>query len=169
MIKEHDNIKTMIDFGGFYGMHDLIVDADIETSGIDPHQVDFTATYQNYALAWIDRFNNHTGLGLVFLRIDSPRFYNYRTDYIEVFISNDDQRHLNAYLSDDNFIDWANDRLSPKSGFISFYKDLEDLKSKAETDTHDKSLLLGIIIDYIIERHGINDYIEEIEYEIVQL
>ena len=86
-----------------------------------------------------------------------------------MFISYDDQRHLSAYLSDDNFIDWANDRLSPKSGFISFYKDLEDLKSKAETDTHDKSLLLGIIIDYIIERHGINDYIEEIEYEIVQL
>ena len=154
-----------LNFGGFYGYHDEHIDSHIEYLEIDADSVDFAATYKDYAKEWLNAFNSKHDFDFEFIGIDSPRFYNYSTDKIKVNID-ELQCHIlkRDYTRNEDFIDYANERLKSCSGFISFYNGLEDLKQKAKENDSDKILLIEMIIDFIIDS---NETIYINEFEIV--
>ena len=84
-------MEIQIEFGGFYGYHDEYIESRIEqfNDGViyendcyDIDNIDWQKTFKNYAENWLWRFNTMSGLGLGFAGLDSPKYYNYRTDRI---------------------------------------------------------------------------------------
>tara|TARA_Y100000385_G_scaffold65089_1_gene64438 strand:+ start:104 stop:607 length:504 start_codon:yes stop_codon:yes gene_type:complete len=157
--------EIYLNFGGFYGKHDLHVESMIEHFDINPESVDFKETYINYAKEWVNAFNSEHDLNLEFIGIDSPRFYNYSTDKIKVNIDHLECHILKRnHINDTDFIDYANERLTSRSGFISFYDGLEDLKERAKENKSDYILLIELILDFVIDS---NDEIYIHEFEII--
>jgi len=154
-----------LNFGGFYHYHDEHIDSHIECLEIDSDSVDFAATYKDYAKEWLNAFNSEHEFELQYIGIDSPRFYNYSTDKIKVNISTLQCYILQRdYIPNLDFIDYANERLTSKSGFTSFYNGLEDLKERAYENDSDYILLIEMIMDFIIDS---NETIYINEFEIV--
>ena len=154
-----------LNFGGFYEDHDLHIESAIEHLDIKEESVDFKATYRDYAKEWVNAFNTEHDFNFEFIGIDSPRFYNYSTNKIKVNITHLECHIIKRnYINDTKFIDYANERLTSRSGFVSFYNGLEDLKEKAKAGGNDYTLLIELILDFIIDS---NDKIYIHEFEIV--
>lgn len=162
-------MEIQIDFGGFYCYHDEYIQNMIEIFEIDYENVDWNATFKEYAKNWLHRFNNMSNLELDFVGIDSPRYYNYRTDKIIAYVEKHDEVILMKFINDDEFNEWANPQLQDRSGFISYYDGIDDLISRAENDDDDKSILLGMVCNYLIELNEVNEYVYELEYDIIEL
>ena len=163
-------MEIQIDFGGFYCYHEEYIDCKIQDWGdIDYEYVDWNATFKDYAKNWLHRFNNMSNLELDFIGIDSPRYYNYRTDKIIAYVEKHDEVDLMKFINDDEFNEWANPQLQDSSGFVSFYDGIDDLIERAKNNDDDKSILLGMICNYLIELNEVNEYIGELEYDIIEL
>jgi len=173
-------MEIQIEFGGFYGFHDEYIENRIEidndfSSGndidhyLDIENVDWNATFKDYAENWLWRFNTMSGLGLGFAGLDSPKYYNYRTDRIVAYVDKDDMGYLMNFVNDDDFLMWANPKLQSRSGFISFYNGIDDLIERAKNDDDDKANLLGMVCNYLIELNEVNEDIYELEYDIIEL
>lgn len=157
--------EIYLNFGGFYGYHDEHIDLQIECLEIDPNSVDYTLTYKDYAKEWLNAFNSVHDLDFKFIGIDSPRFYNYSTDKIIVEVDTLQCHVLKRnYIRNKDFVSYANEQLKSKSGFISFYNGLTDLKQKAKENESDYILLIEMILDFIIDS---NEPILINEFEIV--
>lgn len=134
-------MKTIIiPFDGFYESITaslLELDIELENSGIDPNQpliVDYELAdgcFCNVAKKWADIYKdwlkNEHGLtleSLTFERLESPREYNFTTDRIFCYISDDDIVKLHKWALS-VFVDHSviQDRFSSKDGFHSFYDD----------------------------------------------
>jgi len=72
-------------------------------------------------------------------------------------------------IDDDDFLMWANPQLQSSSGFISFYNGIDDLIERAKNDDDDKANLLGMVCNYLIELNEVNEYLYELEYDIIEL
>jgi len=162
-------MEIQIEFGGFYGYHDEYIDLRIDDYGIDFDNVDIKATSKNYAENWLWRFNTMSGLGLGFAGLDSPKYYNYRTDRIIAYVDKDDMGYLMGFVNDDNFLIYANPRLTSYDGFISFYNGIDDLIERSKNNDDDKAILLGMVCDYLIEVNEVNEDIHELEYDIFEI
>jgi hypothetical protein len=108
-------------------------------------------------------------LNLEFVGIDSPKYYNYRTDKIIAKINDEDIERLMVFVDYVEFYEYANPRLTSCSGFISFYNGLDDLIERSKNDDDDKAILLGMICDYLIEVNEVNEDIYELEYDIIEI
>ena len=161
-------MEIQIEFGGFYGFHDDYIDVRIDDYEIDFDNVDWGRTFIQYSVAWLRRFTNITGIELFFIGLDSPRYYNYRTDVILAKVLPDVVQHLTTYINDD-FKEWANPQLTSCSGFHSFYNGIDDLIERAENDDDDKAILLGMVCNYLIDVMEVNEDIYELEYDIIEL
>lgn len=164
-----NNMEIQIEFGGFYGYHDEYIDCMIDDYGIDFDNVDIKATSDDYAVNWLHRFNSYCNLNLEFVGIDSPKYYNYRTDRIVAKINDEDIERLMEFVDYVEFYEYANPRLTSCSGFISFYNGLDDLIERSQNDDDDKAILLGIVCDYLIEVNEVNEDIYELEYDIIEI
>lgn len=162
-------MEIQIEFGGFYGYHDEYIDIVIDDYGIDFDNVDWKATSKDYAKNWLHRFNMMSNLSLEFVGIDSPKYYNYRTDKIITRVNDADINDLMVFVDYVAFYEWANPKLQSSSGFISFYNGIDDLIERAENDDDDKAILLGMVCDYLIELNEVNEDIHELEYDIIEL
>ena len=81
-------IKTNINFGGFYNsIHSDIIDIYIEDMKYNWEDVNYKATYKNYSESYIKVLNNILDTNLIFKALNSPKFYNYSTDVINVELS----------------------------------------------------------------------------------
>lgn len=170
-------MKVLLDFGGFYhSVHsqniDWRVEGESEYEGLEYDdyfdKVDWRATHEEYSIAYVDRLNNILDLNLEYSKLISPRYYNYTTDKIEVNVKVGDlPKLLNVAISDE-LREWCEEREIFKSsyGYIHFYDSFDDLLIKGFKDVDDKAVLLSLVFDYLIEHHGINDDIYDLEYEL---
>lgn len=125
---------NLLDFPGFYEssispFEHLYSDEDeLETVNIE-------ASYKNIASHWLDNYIDvceeplkNAGIALEFVKVDSPRFYNYSTDKCVVRASFDVDK-LKTYIlgrleDPDHYKEFQTilkDRHESRSGFVSFY------------------------------------------------
>lgn len=161
-------MEIQIEFGGFYGFHDEYIEDRCDTLSIDTDDVNWHKTFVQYSVAWVHRFTDMTGIELFFIGLDSPRYYNYRTDNIMAKVLPDVVQHLMTYINDE-FKEWADPQLKSYDGFISFYNGIDDLIERSEDEYNDKAILLGMICNYLIEVMEVNEDIHELEYDIIEL
>ncbi len=90
-----NNIKftVALNFGGLYASnHNDNIDYRIEQIFEDEElpydevfdHIPYKAIYTEYAKRYVSAFNDYSDLNLEFIRLDSPREYNFRTDVIMV-------------------------------------------------------------------------------------
>ena len=161
-------MEIQIEFGGFYGFHDDYIEDRCDTLSIDTDDVHWGKTFVQYCVAWVHRFTDMTGIELFFVGLDSPRYYNYRTDNIMAKVLPDVVEHLMTYINDE-FKEWANPQLQSSSGFHSFYNGVDDLIERSKDDDDDKAILLGMVCNYLIEVMEVNEDVYELEYDIIGL
>ena len=161
-------MEIQIEFGGFYGFHDDYIQDRCDTLSIDTDDVNWRRTFVHYSVAWVHRFTDMTGIELFFIGLDSPRYYNYRTDNIMAKVLPDVAQHLITYINNE-FKEWANPQLTSCSGFHSFYNGIDDLIERAKKDADEMAILLGMICNYLIEVMEVNEDIYELEYDIIEL
>jgi hypothetical protein len=161
-------MEIQIEFGGFYGFHDEYIEDRCDTLSIDTDDVNWHKTFVQYSVAWVHRFTDMTGIELFFIGLDSPRYYNYRTDNIMAKVLPDVVQHLMTYINDE-FKEWADPQLKSYDGFISFYNGIDDLIERSKDNDDDKAILLGMICNYLIEVMEVNEDIYELEYDIIEL
>src|SRR5210317_2589618 len=101
MTETLNKTRFLIDFGGFYhSIHSDEINHRIESFEIDEDNVNYKETCNSYCIEFIDSINDMLELNLKFIKIDSPKFYNFSTDKIEAEINENDFNKLkDIYLS----------------------------------------------------------------------
>lgn len=169
-------MKVFIDFGGFYhSIHSHIIEdriemdlewgEDLQEDGFD--SVNWRETFIDYSKEYIYRLNEELDLNLSFIDLYSPRFYNYTTDKIVVKVNEEDEKTLFKHTYNNDFLEWANPRLTSRSGFHSFYDGIKGLLQMAQHYEKDREVLIGLVIDWLITKEEINDNIFDLEIEII--
>ena len=168
-------IQTNVNFGGFYNtIHSDIIDYYVEDMEYNWEKVDYEATYKIYSKSYIQVFNNILDTNLIFKALNSPKYYNFTTDVINVEISKKDILKLFKYVKDadlkEEVFNIIKDSSTSKDGYVAFYN-YADFFKKDNLDILVECLLDVIIenlqddiIDVIVEgRHS--DCLEIILYE----
>ena len=165
MIETLNKTRFLIDFGGFYhSIHSDILDIQIDYFEIDEDNVNYKETCNSYCNEFINSLNDMLELNLKFIQIDSPKFYNFRTDKIEAEINENDFNKLkDTYLNSNEFIDYVNENSKSYDGFISFYNGFNEVIKEDE-------ILLQYMFDYILKEYAdeIENYIFEMYFEIIE-
>ena len=143
-------IKTNINFGGFYNsIHSDILDSEIECLGYEDEVINFEATHKAYSKNYIKVLNNILDTDLIFKTLNSPKYYNFTTDIINVEISKKDILKLFKYVKDADLkgevFNIIKDSSTSKDGYIAFY-DYADFFKKDNLD-----ILVECLMDIIIE------------------
>ena len=149
--------KITIEFGGFYGsIHESLVDSAVEMmcendEGVTDEKLmedfDFIQAYKDYSVAYLDKLSDFIAdeweieaPRMEFIELDSPRFYNFSTDKIVAWISDEDIARIVVAIEDDvDFLEYVEARTKSGPGFISFYTVDEALDNKD-----------GVLIEYIM-------------------
>ena len=80
-----------IHFEGFYDSeHSDNIDLKIEYFELDFDNINWKETHINYSKEYVKALNDMLDLDLKFVSLNSPSYYNYETDKIEVSINRDD-------------------------------------------------------------------------------
>ena len=144
-------IQTSINFGGFYySIHRDILDSEIEGLGYDDDEViNFEATHKAYCKNYIKVLNNILDTNIIFKSLNSPKYYNYTTDIINVEISKKDILKLFKYVKDEDLkqevFNIIKDSSTSKDGYIAFYN-YKDFFKKENLD-----ILIECLFDIIVE------------------
>jgi len=170
-------MEIFIDFGGFYeSIHSNIIEEhiemqlewgeDLQEDGFD--SVNWRETFIDYSKEYVHRLNNELDLNLSFIDLNSPKYYNYNTDKIVVKVNDEEVNTLFKLTKDNNFLEWENPPFNFTScdGFNSFYNGIKGLLEDAKEDQKHKEVLIGLVIDWLITKEGINDNIYDLEFEI---
>ena len=165
MTETLNKTRFLIDFGGFYhSVHSDILDIQIDYFEIDEDNVNYKETCNSYCNEFIDSLNDMLELNLKFIKIDSPKFYNFSTDKIEAEINENDFNKLkDTYLNSNEFIDYVNENSKSRYGFTSFYNGFNEVIKEDE-------ILLQYMFDYILKEYAdeIDNYISEMDFEIIE-
>ncbi len=165
MTETLNKTRFLIDFGGFYhSIHSDEIDYRIKNFETDEDNVNYKETCNIYCNEFINSLNDMLELNLKFVKIDSPKFYNFRTDKIEAEINENDFNKLkDIYLSSQEFIDYVNENSKSYSGFISFYNGFNEVIKEDE-------VLLQYMFNYILKEYAdeIDNYISEMDFEIIE-
>jgi len=165
MTETLNKTRFLIDFGGFYhSIHSDEIDHRIKNFEIDEDNVNYKETCNSYCNEFIDSLNDMLELNLKFIKIDSPKFYNFSTDKIEAEINENDFNKLkDIYLSSQEFIDYIELNSKSYSGFISFYNRFDEVIKEDE-------VLLQYMFNYILKEYAdeIENYIFELDFEIIE-
>ena len=103
-------------------------------------------------------------LNLKFIKIHSPKFYNFNTDEIIAEINENDFNKLkDTYLNSNEFIDYVNENSKSYNGFKSFYNGFNEVIKKDE-------ILLQYMFNYILKEYAdeIENYVFELDFEIIK-
>lgn len=154
-----EDVRTApIPFAGFYNSwHDSALDDALSSLAQDDNgetiadeyarlerNMQWSVAFLAYAQLYCERLADETGATWEFAKLDSPREYNFRTDEIDVTVSLPELQRMLDAVEPDALQTLANDRLSPRSGFIPFYS--SDVTQWGALDTWD-SPLLGLLIE----------------------
>ena len=143
-------IETNINFGGFYNsIHSDIIDIYIEDMEYNWEAVDYKETYKIYSKNYIKVLNNILDTNLIFKALNSPKYYNFTTDIINVEISKKDILKLFKYVKDaelkEEVFNIIKDSSTSKDGYVAFYN-YADFFKKDNLD-----ILVECLLDVIIE------------------
>ena len=130
---------------------------------IDEDNVNYKETCNSYCIEFIDSINDMLELNLKFIKIDSPKFYNFTTDKIEAEINENDLNKLkDIYLSSQEFIDYIELNSKSYSG--------GQILSTSNILYYDNEVLLQYMFNYILREYAdeIENYIFELDFEIIE-
>ena len=83
-------------------------------------------------------------------------------------MSEEEVNTLFKHTYNNDFLDWANPRLTSRSGFHSFYDGIKGLLEMAQHYEKDKEVLIGLIVDWLIETEiEASDLYYDLEFEII--
>lgn len=161
------SINTIVNFGGFYGsIHSEVIDYNIELMGYDWQKVDYNSTFETYAKSYIKALNQKLDTNISFKALNSPKFYNYSTDNINVEISKKDVLKIFKYTKEEDLKQGIFDKIKNSStssdGYISLYS-YEDYFKKDNLD-----LLFECIFDVIVDNLE-DDIIEELQANYLEI
>ena len=164
MTETLNKTRFLIDFGGFYhSIHSDEINHRIESFEIDEDNVNYKETCNSYCIEFIDSINDMLELNLKFIKIDSPKFYNFTTDKIEAEINENDFNKLkDIYLSSQEFIDYIELNSKSYSG--------GQILSTSNILYYDNEVLLQYMFNYILREYAdeIENYIFEMDFEIIE-
>ena len=115
------NLKDFIafEFGGFYrGQHHDKIESAIENyfddSDMEDYDYNHEATCMNYADALLEAIDKEllTNFSQCFVKIDSPKYYNYSTDCIRIDKTKANQNLLDLIYKDDSKLQALFDNLN---------------------------------------------------------
>ena len=142
-------IKTTVNFGGFYdSIHSDIIDTYVVDMEYNWEEVNYNDTYKIYSENYIKALNNMLDTDLIFKALNSPKFYNYTTDKINVEISKKDILKLFKYIKDEDLKQAIFNRIkfvsTSRDGYAAFYT-YTDFFKKENLD-----ILIECLFDVII-------------------
>lgn len=160
-------VNTAINFGGFYNsIHSDMIDTYVEEYEYNWEDVNYKDTYKNYAKDYIKVLNNKLDTNISFKSLNSPKFYNYSTDYINVDISKKDALKLFQYVRKEELkqevFNIIKESSTSKSGYVAFYN-YEDFFKKDNLD-----ILIECLLDVIIENLQ-DDIIDELQSNYLEI
>ena len=184
-----DTHEILIPFAGFYNSwHDSELDQALDTICSNDSgkiytsirdlcftNIDWSLVYREYAREYTELFAIKFNLpSLKFLRLMSPKYYNFETDRILASIDSDDLAKLSAYRTSETLTKLVKKQYTSCSGFVSHYP---NTVSAWPTDLADwdhnqlKTLLeaymldcLGVTEDWEL---GLLEDLNEVAYRIV--
>jgi len=141
------NIKTQIDFGGFYhSIHDDVIERQIEALTCDDdwlvyddceYEVDYKITYNYYINHYCRLFEDYLDfeydlkINFKNLNLWSPREYNFETDSIICEITPaEHDKLINHFRKDNEFLDYLAEATKSYYGFRSYYTIDDALRDK---------------------------------------
>ncbi|CAB4150315.1 hypothetical protein UFOVP571_23 [uncultured Caudovirales phage] len=126
--------EIFIHFGGFYGsIHEAQIENNFESyeQAIDTgaNERDWTKTQINYSKAYLKKieqflFNEKIEVKFKFVRIESPREYNFLTDKIAVNILKKHQKAIINFVKNKyavELVELVQKQTTPASGYRPFY------------------------------------------------
>ena len=112
-------------------------------------EVNYEATYNEYSKRYIKVLNNILDTNIIFKALNSPKYYNYSTDFINVEISKKDILKLFKYVKEEDLkeevFNTIKEASTPRDGYAPFYK----YRAFFKKDNLD--ILVECLIDVIIE------------------
>ena len=143
-------IETNINFGGFYNsIHSDAIDYSIELMEYSWKEVNYISTYKNYSKNYIKALNNILDTNIIFKTLNSPKYYNYTTDFINVELSKKDILKLFKYIKEEELKEEVFNHIKECStsvdGYIVFYE-YKDFFKKENLD-----ILIECLFDVIVE------------------
>ena len=126
--------EIFINFGGFYGsIHDAQIESQFEACedciDSEAQDRDYTKTQVNYSKEYLKKieqflFNEKIEVKLNFVRIESPREYNFETDKIVVNILKKHQKTLINFVKNNfsnELIELVKTQTTRRDGYRPFY------------------------------------------------
>lgn len=164
--------EIFIHFGGFYeSIHDAQIESQFELhedgANTEAQNRDFTKTQINYSIKYLKKmeqflFDNKIEVKFKFVRIESPREYNFRTDIIIVNILKKHQKLIINFVKNKfaiELIELVRTQTTPSSGYRPFYTFNEIYKENKN------DLLLEACIEIICDQVNKNELPHEFELE----
>ena len=159
-------------FGGFYdSLHSDIIDSQAErriedfnelqpqSIQIDWESIDYKRTHLNYCNAYLNRLSEELEIGLTFISLDSPKYYNFTTDKIFCSLSNKDFKALLSAYDTKELFNYIEEHSKSRDGFSSFYSGYKAVKEESD-------IFLQYLFDYILQYEEIEFYDLEFETEL---
>lgn len=169
-----NKIEIMIPFAGFYESYPMAAIEDALEYLVDGNDIELDVNYSNvfkeYAKEYTEQVAAYLEIpSLTFVKLTSPREYNFETDRIEGTISLEDLKKLLATVGEDKVRELAKQRFTSRSGFISFHDPNPDKWGNTWPWTLDEwqpveleTILVAAWEDY---DNGINGDLEQLIYE----
>ena len=159
-MNQNENIQFNLNFGGFYwSEHSEIIEDRIESFELDWETVNFKNVFNKYASDWLDLLSNEIRIELKFINLDSPKYYNFRTDEIITEISQSNFEALKDEYLTVECIEYINTESASRDGFMSFCIGFENVSKEP-------SILAAYIFSYIVESEQIELDLTEINLNI---
>ena len=170
--------SVLVEFGGFYNtVHGDIIDNIVEEYFAEDinedHEIPYKSLHDIYGKSYTKFLQSYLkdtynlDIELSYLKINSPKYYNYKNDVMVVGIRPHHVELLEKYfLHDKRFIGFVRLRCTSTNGYISYYNYEQVL-------ANENDVLKVFILDYIAEEAGksynwlehqdINEYFEVLE------
>ena len=153
---KNENIQFNLNFGGFYcSKHSEMIEAQIEALELDWETINFKDVFNEYSFDWLELLSNEINIDLKFINLDSPQYYNFRTDEIICEISQAKLEVLKDKYLTNECIDYINTESASRSGFTSFCSGFDNV-------IKEPSILAAYIFSYILESEEIEIDLHEI-------
>jgi len=148
-------------FTGFYeSIHSSAFDSEIEQiieeNNCSYDDLEYNCDFINYSKEYVNAVNSITKLNLEFESLDSPKYYNYTTDRIFVYINEADfttilQAYNSNYALKLQLAKKVKSKFTSRDGFSSFYSNSirEWLQTSiSEWDHNQLGLLLSVYCEF---------------------
>jgi len=150
-------------FGGFYGsIHESNIDMMVEdyyyNENYEDRDINYPLIFEKYSRAYLGIFQEwlqdeyFKNCKLHFVYLFSPTYYNYRTDEININISNDlEYKIYHLLIRDVVFLGYLKEETTSFDGYISFYSFDEVLKNK-------DNIFASFGLNYLVDKFNDEDF-----------